>query len=221
MKYHSIENKNKLSEDDEGYSSSVTLMNKPLVVNRLVANLFGPIGELQGYENLINALRSVEEHDTIEIYINSPGGHLVTAVEIIQAMQECEGQVLVNISGECHSAASLIALSAPNIRVGKYCSMMIHNASYGTGGKASDIHAQVSFYTREFNKLLQEVYQDFLTEQELASVIDGKELWLDSDEVDRRFSARQEQQKLRHEQELKEQQESTTKKSRGRKKTSE
>jgi len=60
---------------------------------------------------------------------------------------------------------------------------MIHNYSGGTYGKGHEQVAQVEAQKKEFGKLAHSIYVPFLTEGELARVIDGADLWMGSDEV--------------------------------------
>ena len=39
-------------------------------------------------------------------------------------------------------------------------------------------------------KLLREIYSDFLTEQEIVSMLNNKDLWMDGDEVIKRLEKR-------------------------------
>ena len=71
--------------------------------------------------------------------------------------------------------------------------MMVHYVSFGTGGKASDIKANVN-HTLDFTaNYFREIYQGFLTEEEINSCIEtGKEIWMQSDEIVDRLEKRQE-----------------------------
>ena len=47
------------------------------------------IGDPVTFLDLINTLKTAEEHDTVFIYLNTPGGSLQTTVQIISAMRQC------------------------------------------------------------------------------------------------------------------------------------
>ena len=55
-----------------------------------------------------------------------------------------------------------------------------------------EIHSQVTFDKGWSEKMLREIYKDFLTEQEITRVLDGADLWMDGDEIISRLKARTE-----------------------------
>lgn len=182
----------KLSAD--GSTVGVQIYNKPKVVNDVDVYLHGSIGELYEYENLFNCLRSVEEGDTVKLWVSNVGGNLNTTLEIVQALQDCKAETVTIVTGECHSGASIIALSSQNLIIGDFATMMIHNASYGTAGKASDIHSMVMHSHDVLTKLINKFYEGFLTPEEIEDVIQGKEFWFDADQIRERLEIRSEYQ---------------------------
>lgn len=60
----------------------------------------------------------------------------------------------------------------------------------GFGGKIADLEAFTNFSRKTSNKLIQETYKYFLSPEELQDVIHGKELWLDSEQIQERLLAR-------------------------------
>jgi hypothetical protein len=65
--------------------------------------------------------------------------------------------------------------------------MMIHTSSGVSIGKQSDIKAEEEFYNPWLSNLFHEIYKDFLTKKEIDSVLDGKDMWLNADQVVERF----------------------------------
>lgn len=149
------------------------------------------IREPKYYRPLIQAIETMSEHDGIQLSVNSYGGRLDGAIALINAIQSTEGSVQVCIDGVAASAASLIALAAPNLAVGPYASMMIHAATFGSFGKQSNVISHASFIDKTVKNLMKEVYQDFLTEDEFEQVMMGKEIWLTSDEIIERLELRE------------------------------
>ena len=50
-------------------------------------------------------------------------------------------------------------------------------------GKRSEMFAQVTFEKKLVDKMMKKVYSDFLSEDEITDILEGKDLWLDGDEV--------------------------------------
>lgn len=145
------------------------------------------------YRAVVDKVTSLNEGDQVYYYVASIGGRMDGLISLIEANRQTDADVICIIIGECHSAASMFALSCPNISVSPSATMMVHYVSFGTGGKASDIKANVN-HTLDFTaNYFREIYQGFLTEEEINSCIEtGKEIWMQSDEIMDRLEKRQE-----------------------------
>lgn len=148
------------------------------------------IGEPGMFLDLINTLKTAEEHDTIFIYLNTPGGSLQTTIQIISAMRQCAANIVTCLEGEVCSAGTLIFLAGNKHIVNPNCTFMIHNYSQWIGGKGNEVALRVKYSEQHFKKLAMDLYKGFLSEQEIQSVIEGKDYWMDSDEVIRRLNSR-------------------------------
>jgi hypothetical protein len=67
---------------------------------------------------------------------------------------------------------------------------MVHNVSYGTAGKNSDIIGMVAHTTDFCNKLFVSTYRGFLSDKEIDEVLNGKELWFQAEEIEQRLEKR-------------------------------
>lgn len=148
------------------------------------------IGEPKKYRDLINTLYSASPHDVFNIFINTPGGSLSSTMAIIEAIKSSDATVVGIINGECFSGGSFLALSCDHIVVTPAAHMMVHTASYGTGGNTGMIQKHVDFSTKHIHKVLDEVYEGFLTDQELKDIKIGVELWFDSVQIKKRLENR-------------------------------
>lgn len=154
------------------------------------------------YRNILHVIDTLSEGDVIEINMNSYGGAFDSAVAMLHAFRTTDAHVHCNITGTAASAGSLIALGADSVEVGPYATMMIHAASYSSGGKQSDVLSHVEFVDYRVKKLANGVYADFLTAKELEEVWMGREIWLDCDQIIERLEKRAELQEKRYKQEL-------------------
>ena len=157
-----------------------------------------PIKEIKYYRNILNAIDSLGQDDAVLIKVDSPGGYLGSAMQLINAIQQTEAHVHVQIDGMAASAASLIALAAPSVSVAPYSSMMVHSASFGSAGHQSNVVTHSAFVDNQVKQIMKDIYSDFLTDKEFAEVMLGAELWFSSDEIIERLEKRAELQEKRH-----------------------
>lgn len=150
--------------------------------------LSGTIGEPGKYIEWFNTMRHAQEGDVIMLYINSYGGDLYTALQFMPIIRATEATVVAQVEGACMSAATLIALSCESFVISAESSWMIHNYSGGTMGKGGEMVDQVTFERKWSQKFMKEAYHGFLTAKEIQSVLDGRDLWLDADEVIKRLT---------------------------------
>lgn len=139
------------------------------------------------YRQVCRAIKDTSPSDTIEFEINSSGGRLDGLVALLAAMNSTEASTQANIFGNCHSAASMLALNCDNITVSPFSTMLVHYISFGTYGKVSDIKKYTSHIDKVAEKLFRDTYLNFLTEEEIEKCLDGHELWLDSDGINQRL----------------------------------
>lgn len=194
MKYkNKILNTRVDSEDEDipnGLQGSIQGYNKPTLVNDFDFYLDEPIGEPAYYRSLLQYMLDMQEHDSLRIWINTPGGNLASTLAIISGMQNTQGNVTCIINGSAYSAGSMIALCSPTLIVGDYADMMLHTASYGAGGKSSDITSKVRHSDTQLKRIMQDCYQGFLTPEELDLMLQGKDYWFDTDEICARLEKR-------------------------------
>jgi len=152
-------------------------------------------GEIESSENYISwfdTIRHAGENDVVKIYVNSPGGDIFTAIQFMRALQETSASVVVSVEGLCASAATMIMLCADSYEVSEHTMFMFHNYSGGTFGKGGEMLDQLKHERAWSEKLLRDGYKYFLTDAEITSMLDNKDIWMDSAEVIKRLKARKE-----------------------------
>lgn len=145
------------------------------------------IVEPSRYCALIDLIRRLEEHQSVHIHINCLGGRIDTTVQIIHAIQETDGQVVAVVDGQCASAATMIMLACHGWKVNPFARAMIHGWSGGVLGKVQETRAEFQFEDAWLETMYRAVYSGFLSEQEIASTLDGKDLYFDADEIAERL----------------------------------
>jgi ATP-dependent Clp protease protease subunit len=162
--------------------------------------LNGTLGEADDYLDWFDTIRHANENDDIIIHINSPGGNLFTAIQLMNAMAESEATITAQVEGACMSAATMIMLCCDRFMLSPHAMFMFHNYSGGTIGKGGEMWDNMKFERSWSKKFLHEVYDTFLTKREIDNMLDGKDIWLAADEVAERLKKRQEKyQKLEEE----------------------
>jgi ATP-dependent protease ClpP protease subunit len=148
--------------------------------------LSGLITGPEDYIEWFNTIRSASDQDVVKIYINSSGGDLNCALQFMRVLSETPATVVCSVEGSCMSAATMIFLCADVFEVTPHSLFMFHNYSGGIFGKGGEIYDQAVFEREWSRQFLQHIYKDFLTEKEIESLLENKDLWLHSEEVSSR-----------------------------------
>lgn len=151
--------------------------------------------EASYYRGVVNMLAQANEQDIVIFRINSPGGQFSGLLSLLDAIETTQAMTIADITGQAASAASILALNCDQCVVGKYAEMLAHEVSYGVGGKGSDNLSHVQHIKKISDKLIWDTYEGFLEDHEIESVLNGKELFLDSDEIIERLNKREEYRK--------------------------
>jgi ATP-dependent protease ClpP protease subunit len=145
--------------------------------------LTGEISSPEDYVEWYEIIRNSTENDVIKIHINSPGGDLFTAIQFMRVMGESQANIIASIEGACMSAATMIFLSAKGFEISEHSMFMFHNYSGGMMGKGGEMYDNIIYERKWSEKILRGVYSDFLTEDEIKSILDNKDIWMDGEEV--------------------------------------
>jgi len=165
--------------------------------HRPVANIheFYLVGEIKRAEEYIDwfdIIRNAGKNDVVNIHINSYGGDLFTAIQMIRVLGECEGTVVCSVEGACMSAATMIFLCADGFEVSNHSMFMFHNYSGGTIGKGGEMYDNIIHERKWSENLLRQIYEGFLEEPEVESILNNKDIWMDGEEVIKRLESMKE-----------------------------
>lgn len=150
--------------------------------------LSGEIGGPEEYSDWFHIIRNATEEDTITIHINSGGGDLATTIQFLRILRESAAIITTSAEGYCMSAATLIFLCGDNVEISEHSMFMFHNYSGGAVGKGGEMYDLIAHEKKWSESLWRKEYKDFLTDAEIESLLDGKDLWMDGDEVLRRLN---------------------------------
>lgn len=145
--------------------------------------LCGEIESSEEYIQWFDTIRHANETDVVKIYINSPGGDVFTTIQFMRALKETSAKVVMSVEGLCASAATMIFLCGDSFEVSEHSMFMFHNYSSGVFGKGGEMFDQLKHERAWSANLLKDVYKDFLTEPEIESILDSKDIWMSGEEV--------------------------------------
>ena len=157
--------------------------------------LVGEVDEAKKYTEWFDQIRHCSSGDVIKIYINSCGGDLWSAIQFMRVIKESKATIVASVEGACMSAATIIFLMADGFDITPHSMFMFHNYSGGAAGKGGEMMDQLRHERSWSEKLLQEVYKDFLTYDEVQSILDNKDIWMTGEEVVKRLNLRQKKRK--------------------------
>lgn len=152
--------------------------------------LTGYIEEPENYLEWFDAIRHAGENDIIKIYINSYGGDLFTAIQFMRVLADTQATVICSVEGACMSAATMIFMCASQFEVTPHSVFMFHNYSGGAIGKGGEMIDQLLHERKWSERLMNEIYKDFMTEAEIKAMLENKDMWMDGEDVVVRMNAR-------------------------------
>lgn len=148
----------------------------------------GEIKDADHYVELFDLIRNSSETDVIRIHINSPGGHLFTAIQFMRVIAESSAMIICSAEGACMSAATMIFLAADSFEISEHSMFMFHNYSSMIVGKGGEMYDNIVHERKWSERIMRKVYSDFLTEDEIKSILNNKDIWMDGEEVLKRLN---------------------------------
>lgn len=178
--------------DEEPSSGSITPMlgyyKKSIVSTVIEVPIDEDIKAANYYRMVAQAIRNTSEEDTVQFMINSIGGRMDGLQTLLSSMWISSANTEAYILGECHSAASMLALNCNSIYVAPNASMLVHFIRFGSNGKGADVKSHVDHVYRTSEKLFRDTYRFFITDEEMEKILNGYEMWLDAEDIVKRLN---------------------------------
>lgn len=133
--------------------------------------------------DLINEINSGDTSLPLNIYINSPGGDLIEALAIFNAIKRYDGDTTAYIDGIAASAASYIAMAFDNVIMPKNTMMMIHDPISYAVGNADDMRETADLLDKFKNSILAGYADKSGKSTEEISALLSNETWISADEA--------------------------------------
>lgn len=183
-------------ENDKKIDISKVLSGGPAYYSRATSYMHSfylyTIGDAEQYTDWFDVIRNASEEDILKIHINSSGGDLLSTIQLMRALQESQATIICSVEGQCMSAATLIFLQADMVEISDHSMFMFHNYSGGTFGKGGEMMDQLQYEYTWSTGLFRDVYADFLTEEEIESMLNNKDIWMNAEDVTARIKAKAE-----------------------------
>ncbi len=149
------------------------------------------ISEPSEFHEELYMMRQATEGDLVNLHINSGGGALVTFSSVAHAMKTSDAHFHAILEGDASSAASMLFLVADTQEVADYAEMMIHQAQVGYGSHIQGFKGAADMISIKNEKIVRDVYENFLTEEEIQTILHGAEIWLDAEGIRERLEKRE------------------------------
>lgn len=137
-------------------------------------------------------LDSIGNVQTLNIYINSPGGDVFTASTMISMLERLKDKgITINayVDGLSASAASFLMMVANNVYLYKNSTVMVHKPMSVAIGNAYDMQKTIDALNKIEESVMLPMYMDKskVSEEEIKSLINA-ETWLSASDMDKYFN---------------------------------
>jgi len=139
------------------------------------------------YIDMIHRIQTAGPEDIVYIHLNTPGGHLDTGIQLVNAMHSTQAHIIASVEAESHSLGTLIFLAADEFVVHDNCMMMFHNFSGSVGGKGHEQQAHLAATVKWFSTLARKLYVPFLSEDEFDRILKGEDIYIHSEDIRKRL----------------------------------
>lgn len=131
---------------------------------------------------------------TLNMYVNSPGGSVFTAIAMMNQLERKKSQLTINayVDGVAASAASFLIMKADKIFMYENTFLMIHKPMITLwSANAVDCREQADWLDKTESRTCIPAYKskgtELLTDEKIKELLDGKDNWLDAEEASKYF----------------------------------
>lgn len=148
------------------------------------------------FDDFRAALDIMNNGDTLEMYINSPGGSVFTTQGIVNMINRCKKikniKVISYIDGLGASCASWLPMVADEVYIYNTSMLMVHKPMSSLfGANANDMQSEIELLNKLENDIMVPIYMskatNNLTEDKLKDMM-SKETWLNAKEIQELFN---------------------------------
>lgn len=147
------------------------------------------------------AMRKAEKNENVTVRINSMGGACATISTFQNIIKNSEAHFHGVLEGYAFSAGSAMFLLCDSHEVSDLAEMMIHTSNQGLRTHSQGMEEFGKQTGRSARIMIESVYKDFLTQEEIEKILLGAEMWLDANQIRERLKIREEARELRQREE--------------------
>lgn len=141
----------------------------------------------------LEAILDATQNDVIEVYcLGCGGGSADSIIMLLNALAQSPAHTVTILEGHNASAASMPMMVTDEVRIGMYSSVMFHNVAGGVIGNMTNTAEAAKFYEQNYNRFFADLYNGFFSEDELSSIRQGREIYLDAESIQERLDKRRE-----------------------------
>lgn len=177
-------------EDDEEIKSGTFQVKATPLATAYTWNVNRPFTSVEQFEPLVACLERAVQGDVVEIKLSTPGGALHAVLPLLSAIAATKAQVFVHAVSDVASAGTFLLLMADDVFINPYVTVMFHQVTFGAYGQGNHVQDRVDHVVKSSKQLLGDMYRGFFTEDEIQQMHTGKEFWMDKNEFDVRYEAR-------------------------------
>ena len=148
------------------------------------------VTETEDYHELTELLYNAGENDCVRIIISNFGGSLSTCVALVNAIRSCRALTIGVLASVAYSAGGAIWLACEAQEVGQHVGFMAHDGQSGNYGSLHQQKMSIEHDMTILRSLYTDVYEHFLTPEEVEVVLKNGDLWLAGNEIVERLEKR-------------------------------
>lgn len=132
-----------------------------------------------------HCLLDAQASDTLEIRLNNYGGAVSEGLRLIHVMEnQFHGRSTVILECNALSMAAMVFCKGDTRVIHPSSRLMFHNYSSGMMGKGGEMSDRIDAENATRDRLYKEVLdKNWITEEEYARMLDGKDIWLEFDDL--------------------------------------
>lgn len=181
---HPIEIDIQMAEGSEGYQNNIKSYFEEPAHKKYTLYINEFEEESRGLHDLFQKLREGDVNDTLDVRIHSPGGY----ISELQCFHNIFKEIFCNrvttyLDNFGYSCGGFIFLMGDNRVAYEHSELMLHQASYGSFGAMNSVKSHVEFSQKRLERFIYRILGQFMTNDEISDMLNGKDFWLDVDDM--------------------------------------
>ena len=153
-----------------------------------IITLYGTIGSNECSDDVVdkhirNTLNSLKDYEKIKLYVNSPGGSVMAATSIYNALKNHKAFIEVYVDGIAASSATIITCAGDKVYMPNNTMFMVHNPMTVASGSSKDFNKTADVLDKVKETILNTYVSKTGQEKEILSQLMDDESWLSAEEA--------------------------------------